>query len=285
MIGASGQLGSDLLGAFAGHDVVGIDRTMVDIERPAEVAAMIAHHKPSLILNTAAYHHVERCETHAERAFAVNTIAVDALASACEAAEIALAHISTDYVFDGMQRRPYAETDRPNPINVYGVSKYAGELAIAARMERAFVFRTSGLYGVRGSSNKGHTFVERIRAQARAGEALRVVDDVVTTPSYTRDVAALIARVLESGRFGTYHVTSGGSCTWYEFATEILKLSRIDAAIERTTSAAFPSFARRPAYSVLENAAIAAVGVPAAPEWRDGLRRYLEARESVNPQR
>jgi len=277
VIGASGQLGSDLVKAFEGLDVVGVDHAMVDIERPAEVAAFLAHARPSLVVNTAAYHNVERCETHAERAFAVNTVAIDGLASRCEAAGIALAHISTDYVFDGAATTPYDEAARAGPLNVYGVSKYAGELAIAARTERAFVFRTSGLYGVRGSSSKGYTFVERIRAQAAAGAPLRVVDDIVSTPSYTRDVASTIGRVLETGRFGTYHVTNGGSCTWYEFALEILAASGVEAHVERTTSDAFPSFARRPRYSVLANNALGRAGVAPAPDWKAGLREYLRA--------
>jgi len=277
VIGASGQLGSDLVLAFKGLDVIGVDHAMVDIEHPAEVAAMLAHHKPSLVVNTAAYHNVDRCQTHAERAFAVNTVAVDSLAAMCEAAGIALAHISTDYVFDGKSTTPYDEMDRPAPLNVYGLSKYAGELAIAARTERAFVFRTSGLYGVRGSSTKGYTFVERIRTQAASGAPLRIVDDITMTPSYTRDVAATIRRVLETGRFGTYHVTNAGSCTWYEFALEILAASKIEANVERTTSDSFPSFARRPQYSVLANNALVHAGVAAAPSWKTGLHEYLQA--------
>lgn len=278
MIGGSGQLGSDLLSALGGLDAVGVDHAMADIERPGEVAAMLAHFRPSLVINTAAYHNVERCETHPERAFAVNAAAVSDLAALCAAAGIALAHISTDYVFDGEASEAYDEAAKAAPINVYGISKYGGELALAARTERAFVFRTSGLYGLRGSSAKGYTFVERMRSRAAAGEPLKVVDDIVSTPSYTLDVARTIRAVLETGRFGTYHVTNGGSCTWYEFALEILAASGIDAHIERTTSDAFPSYARRPRYSVLANNALERAGVPTPPDWKTGLRSYLAAR-------
>ena len=280
VIGASGQLGSDLLAALAGCDAVGVDHAMVDVEHPAAIAALLAHHRPSLVINTAAYHNVERCETHADRAFAVNAIAVDSLATICNAANVALAHVSTDYVFDGTATAPYDETATPRPRNVYGVSKYAGELAIAARTERAFVFRTSGLYGVRGSSTKGYTFAERIREQARTGKPIRVVDDVTSTPSYTRDVANAIRSVLDRGIFGTYHVTNSGGCTWYEFATEILAASKIDAPIERTTSASFPSYAVRPAYSVLGHGGLAKIGAPAPPHWKAGIAAYLAARAS-----
>jgi dTDP-4-dehydrorhamnose reductase len=278
VIGASGQLGSDLTAAFSDCDVVGVDHAMVDIEHAAEVAALFARQRPSLVINTAAYHNVERCETHAARAFAVNSVAVDGLAALCAATGVALAHISTDYVFDGTQREPYDEAAAPAPLNVYGISKYAGELAIAARPVRAFVFRTSGLYGLRGSSTKGYTFVERIREQALAGKPLRIVDDVTTTPSYTHDVARTIRAIVDGGRFGTYHVTNAGSCTWYGFATEILAALKIDADIEPTTSDAFPSYARRPSYSVLANAALERIGIAPARSWQDGLHAYLAAR-------
>jgi dTDP-4-dehydrorhamnose reductase len=269
--------------ALEGLDVLRVDHAMVDIQKPGEVSAFLAYARPSLLINTAAYHNVERCQTHAEQAFAVNAVAVDGLATACEAAGIVLAHISTDYVFDGTAQTPYDEAARAAPLNVYGISKFAGELAIWARTERAFVFRTSGLYGLRGSSTKGYTFVERIRAQARAGTPLRVVDDIVSTPSYTVDVARAIRGALESGHFGTYHVTNAGSCTWYEFALETLSASSIDAHVERTTSDAFPSFARRPHYSVLANNALQRAGVAAPPDWKIGLHAYIEASAAQQP--
>lgn len=278
VIGASGQLGSDLMSAFADCDAIGVDHAMVDIERPGDVAAMLAHQRPSLVINTAAYHNVERCQTHADRAFSVNAVAVDALATLCDAADVALAHISTDYVFDGDAAAPYDEAARPAPLSIYGISKYAGELALGTRIRRAFLFRTSGLYGLRGSSTKGHTFVERIREQALAGKPLRIVDDVTTAPSSTRDVAHAIRAIAEVGVFGTYHVTNSGSCTWYEFATEILATLAIEADIARTTSAAFPSYARRPAYSVLANNALERIGLAPLQRWQDALRDYLRAR-------
>jgi dTDP-4-dehydrorhamnose reductase len=281
VIGGSGQLGSDLIAALAGLDVKGVDHAMVDIEHPASVAAMLARERPSLVVNTAAFHNVERCQTHADRAFAVNGAAVDALATVCAAAGTALAHISTDYVFDGTSRTPYEESAPAHPLNVYGISKYAGELAVAARTERNFIFRTSSLYGTRGSSTKGYTFVERIREQGRGGRALRIVDDTTMTPSYTAHVAAAIRAVLEAGRYGTYHVTNAGSCTWYEFAVEILNASGITAQVERTTSDAFPSYARRPAYSVLAHAGLKHAGVPSPPDWREGLRDYLRAKDGL----
>ncbi len=261
--------------------MVGVDHALVDIECSSEVAAAVAHVRPSLVVNTAAYHNVERCETHAERAFAVNTIAVDALATICEASNAALAHVSTDYVFDGKAAAPYDESAEPHPINVYGISKYAGELAVRARTERAFIFRTSGLYGISGMSGKGETFVERVRRQARTGEPLRVVDDLTSSPSYAADVASAIRSILEVGEFGTYHVTNSGGCTWYDFAREILTASGLDTPIERITSKALVSYVTRPRYTALAHGAISRIGVPELPDWKDGLRRYLVARGSM----
>jgi dTDP-4-dehydrorhamnose reductase len=266
-----------VLSALNGIDSIGVDHALVDVERPGEVAAMLARYRPSLVINTAAYHNVDRCETHVDRAFAVNAVAVGDMASLCAASGIALAHISTDYVFDGRANEPYDESAKPSPINVYGLSKYAGEMAIGIKTDRAFIFRCSGLYGLRGSSTKGYTFVERIRTQALAGKPLRVVDDVVTTPSYTMDMALTIRAVLEKGDFGTYHVTNSGRCTWYEFASEILSACGIEASIERATSDDFPTVARRPRFSVLANNALLRAGIPQAPDWKTALHSYLKS--------
>ncbi len=282
VIGASGQLGSDIVKALYGIETVGVDHAMVDIESPASISSALAHHRPSLVINTAAFHNVERCETHAERAFSVNTVAVESLASICDAAGIALAHISTDYVFDGAASSPYDEKAAAHPMNIYGASKYAGELTLSIKTKRFFIFRTSGLYGLRGSSTKGYTFVERMLEQARSGRPLRVVDDIVHAPSYTVQVAGGIRRILEGGQFGIYHVTNAGETTWYDFAVEILKMSGVAASVERTTSDAFPSYARRPRYSVLANAAMEKAKIEPLPDWQEGLRAYLHERRSAS---
>lgn len=278
VIGASGQLGSDLMQVFADLSPAGPDSATVDIERPSAIAAMIARFRPTIVINTAAYHNVERCETHAERAFAVNAVAVENLATQCANADIVLAHLSTDYVFDGLAREPYAEEAATMPVNVYGISKLAGELVVKRRNDRHFVLRTSGLYGLRGSSTKGYTFVERMLAQAAEGKPLRVVDDTTFSPSYTLHVARAIRGILENGAFGTYHVTNGGACTWFEFAAEIFRQSGVIADLTPVSSAAFPTYARRPEYSALRHGAIERLGLPEIPPWRAGLREYLAAR-------
>jgi dTDP-4-dehydrorhamnose reductase len=278
VIGASGQLGSDVLRIFADRRPNGVDHAQIDIESGSAVAAMLARFKPTLVINTAAYHNFERCETFADRAFAVNAIAVEQLATQCDNAGAALMHVSTDYVFDGKAGRAYRESDAPNPLSVYGVSKYAGELLVRRRTERHFIVRTSGLYGRRGSSVKGMTFVERMLSMALDRKPISVVDDVTFSPSYTVHVATAIRAIAESGAFGTYHVTNAGACTWYEFATEIFRQAGLEPAVTAVASDAFPSYAIRPAFSALEHASLKAAGLPSMPDWREGIAAYLDER-------
>ena len=282
VIGASGQLGSDLVTALRdGFEVSGVDHAQVDIERPAAVAAMLARFRPDLVINTAAYHNVERCETHVDRAFAVNAVAIDGLALACGIAGSALLHVSTDYVFEGTSERPYTESDPTRARNVYGVSKRAGEVLAANRLAELWIVRTSGLYGLRGSSTKGYTFIERVIGQAQRGEAVRVVDDIVFSPSYTVHVARAIRAIVEAGApFGIYHATNAGSCTWHAFAAEVFSQLGLTPDFAATTSDAFPTYAQRPRNSALAHDALARAGLPAIASWRDGITDYLHSRKS-----
>lgn len=281
IVGASGQLGTDLMKAFASHETIGVDHKLFDIEVPAAIATMLRRHEPDLVINTAAFHNVELCETRPDRAFAVNALAVDALASACANAGAILAHVSTDYVFDGMATQPYRETDAARPLSAYGISKYAGERLLWRNLERGYVFRTSGLYGLRGSSTKGYTFIERVLTQAATAQPLRVVTDITFSPSFTGHVARAIREIVERGVFGTYHVTNSGACTWHEFAIETLRQSGYDVPVERVTSATFPTLARRPTYSVLDHAAMREAGLPQIDAWQDGIRAYLAERSAT----
>ena len=278
IVGASGQLGHDLMRAFEGDKPVGVDHAMVDIEAPSAIAKLLVHHKPDLVINTAAFHNVELCELRPDRAMAVNALAVDQLAAQCAAAGAVFAQISTDFVFDGTARTPYAETDPPNPLSSYGISKYAGERLVQRHSDRFFIFRTSGLYGIRGSSTKGYTFIDRILKQAAEGRPLRIVDDVTCSPSYTRDVATAIAEIVRHERYGIYHVTNSGACTWFEFAREILLQAKLTTELSRTTADAFPSLAKRPAYSVLANDAATRLGIGRTPSWQDAIGAYLAER-------
>jgi dTDP-4-dehydrorhamnose reductase len=266
---------------FADHTVIAPSRDDLDIAQQDSVLSALRLRRPTLVVNTAAYHHVERCEAFPERAFAVNALAVDRLAGACALMGAAFATFSTDYVFDGTATRPYREADAPNPLSVYGASKLAGEQLTRRNGPRHFIIRTSGLYGRKPSPVKGYTFVDRILEQARLGQKIRVVDDIVFSPSYARNVAQAFRNVVERGAFGTYHITDGGETSWFGFASEALRLAALQADIEPITSSTFASAVRRPLYSPLAHAAMESAGLPQMPQWRDGLRAYISSRAAA----
>jgi len=281
LIGANGQLGSDLVRVLRpAHDLIPLTHADVEVADAQSVAAMAAQHKPDLVLSTAAFHKVDMCEQEVERTFAVNVYGARNLALACRDHGAALLYMSTDYVFGGDLERctPYTESDLPAPATVYGVSKLAGEHLIRAVLERSFIVRVAGLYGVAGSSGKGGNFVELMLRLAREGKEIRVVDDQRTTPTYTLDLARQIAALIETDQYGLYHATCQGECTWYEFAGEIFRQSNLEPNLSRARTGDFGEKATRPAYSVLENGALKRIGLDRMPPWQEALAAYLAER-------
>ena len=284
LIGANGQLGTDLLKVFqsAGDTVVPFTHAQLDVCSEAQISEAMAQARPDLVLNTAAYHRVDECEHKPAPAFQVNGTAVMHLAQASKAAGATLVHYSTDYVFGGYEKgAPYEETDLPAPVNVYGTSKVVGEHLIAAYADRYFAIRTCGLYGVAGSSGRGGNFVETMLKKAIAGDAIRVVDDQILTPTYTADLAQATRDLILTGRYGLYHVSSEGQCSWYEFARYIFERAGLHANLSPVKSSEFASPVRRPANSVLSKAKLRSLGV-SIPCWKDALPRYLEERSRKN---
>jgi dTDP-4-dehydrorhamnose reductase len=283
LIGANGQLGSDLAKVLPGrgHDLVPLTHTDIEVTDPASVKTMMMTQQPETVLNMAAFHKVDVCEEEVEKTFAVNVYGVRNLALACRDHGATLVHMSTDYVFGGDKVRsaPYAETDVPAPINVYGVSKLAGEHFMQYLLDRYFIFRVTGLYGVAGSSGKGGNFVELMLRLAHEGKDIRVVDDQRMTPTYTVDLALQMAAVIETEHYGLYHATSQGDCTWYEFADEIFRQSGLAPNLDRAKTGDFGEKATRPAYSVLENKALQQIGMDMMRPWQQALGAYLEERE------
>jgi dTDP-4-dehydrorhamnose reductase len=281
VIGANGQLGTDLCRIFeaAGDVVVPVTHAQVDVCSEPSVSEVMLQAKPDVVLNTAAFHKVEECEKRAELAFRVNAIGAMNLAKACDRSGTVLVHFSTDYVFDGQKNAPYEEVDLPSPLNVYAASKVAGEHLIAAYTERYFVIRTCGLYGLAGSSGKGGNFVENMLKKAMAGQAIRVVDDQVLTPTYTVDLAETTRKLALSGDFGLYHVSSEGQCSWYEFTRSIFEFAEVDAKLAPVKTADFPTSVTRPVYSVLSKAKLRALGL-SIPPWQDALSKYLQERSA-----
>jgi dTDP-4-dehydrorhamnose reductase len=281
LIGANGQLGSDLVKMLRpAHDLIPLTHADVEITDRASVDAMMQAHRPDLVMNMAAFHKVDACEEQIEPAFAVNTYGVRNLALTCRAHGAALLHMSSDYVFGGDKTRatPYVETDSPAPINVYGIAKLAGEHFVRYLMDRHFILRVTGLYGVAGSSGKGGNFVELMLRLAKEGKSIRVVDDQRMTPTYTVDLARQIAALIETEHYGLYHATNQGSSTWYEFAAEIFRRSGLTPSLGKAKTGDFGEKATRPAYSVLENKALQAIGLDRMRPWQEALAAYLEER-------
>jgi dTDP-4-dehydrorhamnose reductase len=224
---------------------------------------------------------VDGCEDEPERAFAVNAMAVRDLAIAAKGSGAVLVHFSTDYVFDGRQRRPYRETDPPGPLSVYAASKLAGEYFVRATLERYFLIRTCGLYGIAGSRDKGGNFVETMLRLAREGRDIRVVGDQVLTPTSARELARKVRQLVETGQYGLYHITNNGECSWYQFAQAIFELAGLNPRLLETTSAAYGARANRPAYSVLDNANLYRLGLDDLRPWHEALKEYLEVRRAM----
>jgi len=282
VIGATGQLGSDLVRTFdQPGELVALSTRDVDILDSARTRSMLETLRPTCVINTAAYNLVDRAEDDERSAFALNAEAVGTLAAICQAAGARLVHFSTDYVFDGAKRTPYLETDSPQPVSVYGESKLAGERLALERCERSVIFRVCGLFGLAGSLGKGKgNFVETMLRLAREGRPLRVVSDQVLCPSYTLDLARKVWKVLPKVAHPVYHLTNAGQVSWYEFARRALELVGVTADLTPVTAAEYGARARRPAYSVLAHAHLAALGEDDLRPWDAALPAYVAERSS-----
>ena len=275
VIGANGQLGTDIVAAFAKESIIPLTQQDIEISDARSVERAFASIEPDVVINTAAYLNVELCEKERGRSFLVNETGAGNLARVLEEQRVPLLHISTDYVFDGEKRSPYVEADKTNPLNIYGESKLAGEKAIQAGCQRYFIVRTSGLYGHARCLAKGANFIEKILARAGEQKELRVVNDEVLTPTYTQDLARQIRSLVHTNEYGLYHATNSGECSWFEFAKEALRLAGASATVVPVSSKEYPSEVRRPAYSVLANAHLQSLGLDQMPHWHESLRSYF----------
>lgn len=280
VIGAGGQLGQDLVDVLrAGdHAVIPLHHAEIECTDIASVRGALLQTRPDVVVNCAAFVRVDDCEDHPATALSVNALGALHVARVCADLGAVCVYISTDYVFDGTKATPYREEDLASPLNVYGASKLAGECFVRMATPRHLVVRTSGLYGVSGSTGKGGNFVEAMMQKAAAGAQVRVVDDQRLTPTYARDLARVLEALVRRNAVGVYHVTNGGECTWYEFASKIFELTKMRVDLAPTTSAAFSARAQRPAYSVLAPEALRAMGLPVLRPWDEALPAYLEER-------
>jgi len=284
ILGAGGQLATDLERVMADWELVTLRHTDLDVCDFDEVRGALREIQPEAVINTAAFHRVDDCEDQVERAFEVNTFAVRNLAQVCAELECRLVHISTDYVFGGNSARqtPYTEDDPPNPVNVYGVSKLAGEYFVRNLCPRHLVIRTSGLYGLAGSSGKGGNFVETMLRLAKQGKPIYVVDDQVLSPTFTLNLAQAMCGILEANKPGVFHLTSEGECSWYVFAEAIFEIEGASVDLNPISSAEYGARALRPRYSSLATRRGGTSPRQALPHWRQALQSYLSSRSIYN---
>ena len=280
VIGSTGQLGTDVVTVLREHDYEVVPLSHADIEctDPRKVRSVLSSTRPDIVINSAAFVRVDECEDHPLEAFRINALGALHVARACTEIGALCVHVSTDYVFNGEKNEPYTEGDPTRPINVYGVSKVAGELFVQQAASRWLILRVASLYGKAGARGKGGNFVETILAKARAGEPIRVVNDTWMSPTYTRDAAAALVPLTQSGATGVFHAANSGSCTWFEFAREALRLWGGDNGIEPITSKAYFSKARRPKNSSLASGRLQETLGHTMRPWREALSAYLAAK-------
>ena len=290
--GSGGMLGIDLARELGkGYEVIGTDivrnpKSVVhkfykaDVTSLRQMKAVVGKAMPDIVIHTAAWTDVDGCELRSKKAYRINTGGAKNAALACRSSGAGLVYISTDFVFDGRKKRPYRESDKTGPLNVYADSKLKGEFAVKKTLKRYLILRTGWLYG-----KHGRNFVDTIAATAGRDGLLRVVDDQVGSPTYTVDLAkairALLGRIgskpdaLSSKAFGTYHISNSGRVSWYEYAKTILRFSGIKAEVAPISSRELGRPARRPAMSVMDNSKFGKTAGYRMRGWKSALREYL----------
>jgi dTDP-4-dehydrorhamnose reductase len=272
VFGAAGQVGEELVvrARIAGHEVTGLRRADHDVTDAEATRRRILGARADVVYNAAAYTAVDRAESEPELAMAINGTAPGVMARACAEAGSRFVHYSTDYVFDGSATEPIPEGATPAPVGEYGRTKLAGELAVEAAGGRAYIVRTAWMYGLHGSN-----FIRTVLRVTRRDGAMRVVGDQRGSPSWARDLAAASLHLVEVGLPGTYHLTNNGECSWYELAREVVDVAQIQARIEPIITADYPTPAKRPAYSVLDNRRWRELGEPPLRGWREAVAEFV----------
>ena len=291
IIGSSGMLGIDLSqGLYHDHEVFGADLIRrsafairgfykLDVTKKQNVSAVIKNLNPDVVIHAAAWTDVDGCELDPKKAYKINTEGAKNVALACKAADAALIYLSTDFVFDGRRKHPYRETDRTNPLSVYADSKLKGELAVKRILKKYIILRTSWLYGKHGKN-----FVDTIIKKAKTEKVLKVVDDQVGSPTYTKDLVkaihALLGKIVGSRAgfnlpYGTYHVSNSNSVSWYDYAKEILKLEKSQTKVVPISSKELDRPAKRPKMSVLDNSKFIKLTGSKMRNWQEALKEYV----------
>ena len=281
IIGSTGQLGTDLMKALQDeHEVVGLTHQDIEIT-DYNSCLILKEHYPDGIINTAAFHKTDQCEEEPLKTFSVNAIGTRNVVTISKEIKATTIFISTDYVFDGSKNSPYTEDDTPTPVNTYGISKLAGELYTKQNPQH-YIIRLASLFGVAGASGKGGNFVETMITKAKKKEHINVVDDMWMSPTYTKDAALAIRKIIELKLpFGTYHATNQGYCTWFQFAKEIFKILGSPPVLSPIESRQLKMRAKRPRFSALHSTKLLKYGIRMR-EWQQALQDYLVEKEHIN---
>lgn len=271
--GVKGQLGYDVVNELEkrGHTAIGVDIEDLDITDAAAVDKMITETAPEAVIHCAAWTAVDAAEDNEEKCRQVNVNGTENIAKVCKKLNCKMMYISTDYIFDGKGTRPW-EPDDPvtTPLNVYGQTKYEGELAVRNNVEKFFIVRIAWVFG------KGKNFIKTMLNLGKTHDHLTVVNDQYGTPTYTFDLARLLVDMIETDKYGNYHATNeGGYITWYDFACEIFRQAGMDVDVEPVSSAQYAAKAKRPENSRMNKQKLVDNGFEPLPDWKDALRRYL----------
>lgn len=271
--GVSGQLGYDVARVLAqrGIEYRGTSSKELDITDREAVERLMERYRPDAVIHCAAYTKVDLAEDEPERCWAVNADGTRNVAAACRRTGAKLLYISTDYVFPGTGERSYGTGDPTGPVNTYGRSKLAGELAVQSLLEKYFIVRISWVFG-----KNGNNFVKTMLRLAETRAELSVVCDQIGSPTYTADLAPLLCDMVQTERYGVYHATNEGTCAWSEFAEAIFALAGRQVAVHPIPTSAYPTKAARPLNSRLSKESLCDNGFQALPEWKDALARYLK---------
>lgn len=275
--GAYGMLGSDLRETLKDHELLITASKDLDITDENKVMNYILEKSPEIVINAAAYTAVDNCETDYENAYSVNAIGPKNLAKACNKINIPLIHISTDYVFDGNKRTPLTEEDNLGPKTVYGKTKLEGEKLVQENAKKYFILRTAWLYGIHGKN-----FVQTMLNLSKKNSELKVVNDQIGSPTYSKDLAIAISELLNSDKYGIYHVTNKGEISWYDFSKKIFELSNIKVNVKPVSTEEFPRPAPRPHYSVLSNQKWVKAGFTPMRNYDEALKDYLSLLKSLD---
>ena len=270
--GVKGQLGYDVMNELAGrgHEGIGVDIQEMDITDAASVEKVITEAAPDAVIHCAAYTAVDAAEDNVDLCRRVNAGGTENIARVCKALNCKMMYISTDYVFNGQGTRPWEPDDKREPLNVYGQTKYEGELAVET-LEKFFLVRIAWVFGVNGKN-----FIKTMLNLGKTRDHLTVVADQIGSPTYTYDLARLLVDMIETDKYGRYHATNEGLCSWYEFACEIFKQAGMNVTVSPVTSDQYPAKAKRPINSRMDKSKLDEMGFKRLPSWQDALGRYLK---------